>query len=237
MPHSSSSPATNALGPFDKVWRYFSVSTNTGAPGSWLLASEHRPETLLKTLQWAGHSHSPATKYPAPKVNSAQVKKSSALAPVRTLWENSTKARKIIRQLTSPLLQSRKWCIWKRKEPGWMRGSKLNRGNLGVPKRHVLPPPPFLSSDVGSQEEKGWCVCLVLAHGIMKKWRFLCLHTETESVGSIGQARKKHRECHFSRRHADGNKRHLRGHRRGPMTKTQKRGWVAEQRHLYLIAP
>lgn len=234
MPHSSSSPAANALGPFDKVWRYFSVSTNMGAPGSWLLSTGQR-------LCWRSYSEQDT---PAPLQQSIQPPKSTVLKsrnpgprPQSGLCGRTQQRRGKSWQLTSPLLQSRKWCIWKRKEPGWMRGSKLNRDNLGVPKRHVLPPPPFLSSDVGSQEEKGWCVCLVLAHGIMKKWRFLCLHTETESVGSIGQARKKHRECHFSRRHADGNKRHLRGHRRGPMTKMQKRGWVAEQRHLYLVAP
>lgn len=36
-----------------------------------------------------------------------------------------------------------------------------------------------------------------------------------------------HRKCHFWRRHADGNKRHLRGYSHGPMTETQKRGWIA----------
>lgn len=42
-----------------------------------------------------------------------------------------------------------------------MGGSRLNRDNLGVPERHVLPPPPFPASEVGSQEDRGrqcvWC--------------------------------------------------------------------------------
>lgn len=222
MPHSSSSPATNALGPFDKVWRYFSSFYKHGCSWLWLLSTGQR-------LCWKTYSEqdipTPTAKYPAPKFNSAQVKKSSALAPVRTLWENSTKAGKIIRQLTLPCYSLENDAFGKRSQDMDARKQIEQEVTLGSQRdMYSLHLHSYLWCWVSGREGMV-CVFGVGTWDHEEIWPDSCVSTQkTESVGSIGQARKKHRECHFSRRHADGNKRHLRGHRRGPMTKTQKRG-------------
>ena len=93
-------------------------------PWMLLASNEHRPQTLLKILLWAGHPCSPATKYSAPKVNSAQLKKPSARATVRTLCGDSKKVRKIVRQLTSPLYSLENNALGKeRRRDGWEEAS------------------------------------------------------------------------------------------------------------------
>lgn len=134
-----------------------------------LLASgEQRLGMLLNTLQRIAPPPT-TTKYPAPKVNSAEVEKPSTevekpsvWATVRTPCKDKMNGRNVIRQLTSALLQSGKWFIWVGRETGWMGGSKLNRDGRGVPERSAVPPPPFWAPQFGGlRKRKDDCVFCV----------------------------------------------------------------------------